>query len=268
MKKVSKLRKRKYSWAETFYESPMSMKQKRIASRLKGYADMESVYAEIEDKIDEKEFPEGRDCFLTDVINAALITEGKKYLRDGQNGLKDLNDLQKKIATQAENLAVLLDRRNNLIASRHVLSNASIKPIDLYREAGWRMYPVERRHSFKKDTWPVFKDYISLKTYYALSMQEPTFSEMLRILSRQMKDNPFEPAHPGMKKINQYRKTSPAADFVRCLSHELSVSVLVGYLPQSFFLSTKAVAKIAEAALELEGGVTERAIQLAVKRSK
>lgn len=167
--------KKRYLWAETFLDSEMTPRQKLIANRLKEYDDMKSAYAEIEDQVDEKEYPKGRDCVLTSIINAALISEGKKDLRKGPNGLKDINDKQNKIAEHAETLAVLLDERDKMIDRRYKTSKAIITPIRLYIEAGLKMKPAERRLSFKGNRLSLFRDY---RDYTACRspLPEPTLS--------------------------------------------------------------------------------------------
>lgn len=261
-----KSNKSSYKWVDELFDRFASSKERRIIARLQKYTEYCELplYAEIEEQIDEAEYPNGRAMVLRCMLNMALISENKNDMKNGKNGLKDLNADQKKIARTAEKLASLIDKRDRLLNPDHVTSKAIVKPIDLYVKAGIDMCPAERRISFKRQTLLLLKEYLYEKHS---GTAEPKLAEVFRTLSQQMKENPVEPANPLIKKIHRYRKYTPVRDFVRAFSEALNVSSFYGDIPRNFHLTLHAFATTAGAALDISR-VTEDDVRRALKSSR
>ncbi len=96
-------KKQAYQWVDNFFALPMANKKKKIVERLKKSSEMKHVYDEINKRINEKEFPQGRYEVLSSIIDSAVIYENKKVLKDGLHGQKDIMETQKKYQPQQKN---------------------------------------------------------------------------------------------------------------------------------------------------------------------
>ena len=269
------MKKKTFKWADAFYKRPCYSWDEQIVARLKEYEGLDCFYAEVEKQIDDDIYPWGRFLVLECVLSAAVISKNKRDMRECKNGLKDLNELQKKIAKASEGLAALLDERARLMNPRFETSKAKTAPIELYRKAGSYMRPAERRIEFKRDMLPLFNNYL-IALWQGIA--EPTLAEMLRTLSEQMEENAVEPAHSLQRKLLKHRKATPLADFLRCFNSMLGWHcsqgnedhVVEGDLPCDFKLSLQAITAITGAVLDIDGsgGTTEGAVQKALARMR
>jgi hypothetical protein len=246
----------------------MTTEQKKVAKRLQEYSDaMKPVYVEIEKKVHEIDFPQGRYQVLADIVNSAIMCGKKGEIRKGINGLDDLERLNRKIFEEGENLINLLNARDSLLKDSYVTSKTKIDPVGLIRKAGMTMRPTPRRLFFKREVISIFGDIDNpVLNTATVNGNMPTIQEVLASLITEISTTPIEGRSRTIKKLLEYRKATPA-DFVRVFLYNLNISALVGYLPYDFSLTPKTVAITTGCALDIDGGVTEGSVKKAAKRT-
>jgi hypothetical protein len=253
-------------WVQDFFDSDMTTEQRKVADRLAGYVDdeMKLVYDEIEEKVDEVEYPQGRYQVLADLVNSAIMCEKEKLKREiieSKNVITGRGKLNNRISNTAKKLIHLLDKRENMMEDGHLTSKACTDPIDLIRIAGMCMTPVDRRVFFKRNIAPILGMDNPLLNSATVNGDMPTLQEVLKVLNTEISTKPIEGRNHTIDVLLSSRKAKQAPDFERVFLYLLNVSVFVGYLPDDFSLTPETLATISRCSLGTgEYSVTDDAV--------
>jgi DNA-binding ferritin-like protein len=262
-----------YDWVDEFFNLPTITEQntevKRLTERLKEYSDMMGpVYSEIENRINETNFPKGRIEVMVTIIKAAIASGHKKELKTGKNGIKDIKEMQKKIFNTADKLINLLNEYENILTGNLLTSKACTKPMKLILKAGISMPPLNRRIFFKKNIASVLGMDNPILNSATANGNMPTLQEVLQALKSEMSKDSVISTNRSLTSILDSRKSTTTTDFINFFLTDLSTSMYAGVLPDDFSLTARAVATITGCVLDIDDGegVTEGSVKKAWDR--